>query len=282
MIILNEKTEIQARLETWRRDGERIGVAPTMGALHEGHLSLIDALKSRCDRVVATIFVNPLQFAPSEDFSTYPRDMEGDLAQLRERGCDAVFAPDREALFPNDFSTTVSVGDLRENHCALTRPQFFDGVATIVAKFLMILRPDAAVFGEKDYQQLQVIRRMARDLDMGIEIIGAPIIREPDGLAMSSRNAYLSHDERRAAPALFKTLTWAARESQASKLAWSNITAQAEQRLTRAGYSSLEYFNLVDANTLEVLESPRDEARILAAAWIGKTRLIDNIAVAPL
>lgn len=277
MIICKTKEKLQNILADWRREGLTISAAPTMGALHEGHLSLIDAAKQRADRALATVFVNPLQFGPNEDFETYPRDMEGDLASLKARGCDLVFAPDRSELFAADFSTTISVGGLRENHCAITRPQFFDGVATIVAKLLLTLRPDCAVFGEKDYQQLMVIKRMVRDLDMGVEIVGAPIVREADGLAMSSRNLYLGERERAAAPALFETITWAAAQLVNSGGAWARIRESAIKQIEDAGFSEAEYINLVDAETLELLETADRPARILSAAWLGKTRLIDNV-----
>lgn len=279
MIICKTKGEVKERLAGWRAEGLSVGAAPTMGALHEGHLSLIDVVKTKSDRAVATIFVNPLQFGPNEDLETYPRDLEKDLELLKARGCDLVFTPDRDALFAADFSTNISVGGLRENHCAVARPQFFDGVATIVAKLLLILRPDCAAFGEKDYQQLMVIKRMVRDLDMDVDIIGAPIVRESDGLAMSSRNLYLSDAERKAAPALIESISYAASQLEQGSGEWAPVKASAIKQIEEFGALKTEYVNLVDAETLELLDVADRPARILSAAWFGKTRLIDNVPV---
>ena len=279
MIICKTKPELQQILKKWRREGARIDAVPTMGALHQGHLSLIDTAKEKSDRVAATIFVNPLQFGPNEDFKTYPREMERDLEMLKAEGCDLVFTPDHGELFAPDFSTNISVGGVGEGHCAETRPQVFDGVATIVAKLLMILSPDCAVFGEKDFQQLTVIKRLVRDLDMGIEIIGAPIIRDTDGLAMSSRNQYLTPSERAAASALYETINLAAAKFAEGGAGWQRIHDWAAARILKAGFSKVDYLNMADAQTLEPMDEPDRPARLLAAAWIGRTRLIDNIAV---
>lgn len=279
MIICKTKPEIQEALSECRQAGETIAAAPTMGALHEGHLSLVDVARKTSDRVVATIFVNPLQFGPNEDFDTYPRTVESDLELLKARGCDFAFTPNREDLFPAGFSTKISVAGVGDDHCAVSRPQFFDGVATIVMKLLMILSPDAAVFGEKDYQQLAVIKRLVRDLDIPTEIVGAPTVREADGLAMSSRNQYLNADERKAAPALYKTLTAAALHLQGGNKPWPEIRAAAEKQLLEAGFSSIDYVNFVDALSLAHMETADRSGRLLAAAWIGKTRLIDNVPV---
>jgi pantoate--beta-alanine ligase len=279
MNVVGSKDEIRALVAAWRKAGERVAIVPTMGALHEGHLSLVDVARAHATRVVATIFVNPLQFAPGEDFETYPRDFEGDLSKLKERGCDACFTPERKSLFADDFSTTVSVAGVGENHCSLTRPHFFDGVATIVTKLLMITRPDIAVFGEKDFQQLAVIRRFVRDLDIDVEIIGAPIVREPDGLAMSSRNLYMSESERAAAPALFSALSRAA--DAALDAPWPDICAQVEVDLRAAGFGKIDYINLVARDSLVEIDRADRPARILAAAWMGDTRLIDNVAAGP-
>ena len=279
MLICRTKNEIRDMVSRWRSDGETVGVAPTMGALHEGHLSLIDIAKSHAARTVATIFVNPLQFAPNEDFDAYPRDLGSDLEKLEARGCDVVFAPERAALFADDFSTNISIGGVGENHCAITRPHFFDGVATIVTKLFMIVRPDIAVFGEKDFQQLAVIRRLVRDLDMDIGVIGAPIMREPDGLAMSSRNLYLTPQERTAAPALYKALSQAA--EAATDAQWPAVRARAIETLKGVGFGTVDYINLVDAGSLEEIDHADRPARILAAAWLGRTRLIDNVPAGP-
>ena len=281
MKICRTKSEIQAVLADMRRAGHTIGAVPTMGALHDGHLSLVDIAAGKCDSVVATIFVNPLQFAPHEDFDAYPRSLESDGALLAERGCGVLFAPERAGLFPSDFSTTISVGGVGEKHCAVARPHFFDGVATIVAKLLLILRPDIAVFGEKDYQQLAVIRRMVRDLDIDVGIFGGPTVRESDGLAMSSRNQYLSAGERAIAPALFRTICAAGEKISAPGAKWSEVGAWASNAIIEAGFTSVDYVDFVDAASLENLDAAGPQARILVAARLGETRLIDNIAVAP-
>ncbi len=278
MIIYNTKKEIREALAKCRAAGDQTGAVPTMGALHEGHLSLIETAKALTDRVVATIFVNPLQFGPNEDFDTYPRSVESDLARLEASGCDLVFMPDRAELFPPDFSTKISVAGVGEDHCAISRPQFFDGVATIVTKLLLVLSPDVAVFGEKDYQQLAVIRRLVRDLDIPTSIVGVPTVRQADGLAMSSRNQYLAAAERDAAPALFVTLTRAAEKLQLGH-DWSIVQGWATARLIDAGFSSVDYINYVDASSLAHIDRANRPGRILAAAWIGKTRLIDNVPV---
>ncbi len=280
MIICKTKSELRKTLQEMRDADERIGAVPTMGALHDGHLSLIDKAKGMGGRTVATIFVNPLQFGPNEDFADYPRTMDRDLGLLEAQGCDVVFTPMATDLVPPDFSTKISVAGVGEDHCANSRPQFFDGVATIVTKLLIILSPDFAVFGEKDYQQLMVIARLVRDLDLDVEIIGSPTVREADGLAMSSRNQYLSAEERSIAPILYETLNLAADKIASPGAEWSKIRDWATTRLLSAGFSSVDYLNLVDAQSLSHIAVADRPARLLAAAWIGKTRLIDNIAIA--
>lgn len=279
MQISETKSSIREIVEAWRSAGETAALVPTMGALHEGHLSLIDMAKKNASRVVASVFVNPLQFGPNEDFDTYPRDLEADLEKLKARGCNAVFTPERAALFAEDFSTKISVSGVGENHCAVSRPQFFDGVATIVMKLLMIVKPDVAVFGEKDFQQLAVIRRFVRDLDVDMRILGAPIMREPDGLAMSSRNLYLTAEERAAAPELHRTLLRSA--EAAGEADWPTVRETAIQALQDAGFGKVDYINLVDAASLEEIDRADRPARILAAAWLGRTRLIDNVTAGP-
>lgn len=282
MIICKTKSDVRKTLQGMREAGELVGAAPTMGALHEGHLSLIDKAKAMGACTVATIFVNPLQFGPNEDFDQYPRTKDRDLEMLEARGCDVVFTPAGRDVIPPDFSTKVSVAGVGEDHCTNSRPQFFDGVATIVTKLLNILSPDFAVFGEKDYQQLMVITRLVRDLDLDVEIVGAPTVREIDGLAMSSRNQYLSPQERQAAPALFETINLAAEKIAEPGSSWTGVREWATQRILNAGFSSVDYLNLVDATSLSHLERADRPARLLAAAWIGKTRLIDNIPIAGL
>ena len=279
MIICKTKGEIRAAIKAAKENGATIGAVPTMGALHPGHLSLIETAKKHADQIVATIFVNPLQFGPNEDFESYPRTMDTDLELLKANGTDYVFAPVRSELIADNFSTKISVGGVGEDHCALSRPQFFDGVATIVTKLLMILSPDVAVFGEKDYQQLAVIRRFVRDLDIPTKIVGSPLIREDDGLAMSSRNEYLTPEERALAPKLYATMNEAAEKFIAENGNWPAISEAAMAELLNFGFQKVDYLNMVDAQTLEHIEQPTTPGRLLAAAWMGRTRLIDNIAV---
>ncbi|HEY1559504.1 MAG TPA: pantoate--beta-alanine ligase [Caulobacteraceae bacterium] len=268
-------------LRAWRSGalGFRVALTPTMGALHDGHLSLIRLARIYADVVLASIFVNPTQFGPNEDFHAYPRDEARDLALLADAGCDAVYAPDAKAMYPPGFDTAVSVTAVAAPLEGAFRPRHFVGVATVVAKLMIQASPDFAVFGEKDYQQLQVIRRMALDLDLPVEIIGGPIVREPDGLALSSRNVYLAHSERAAAPALHLALTTAARalaEGEAIEIVEQN----AREHVMTAGFESIDYLEVRHPARLERF-SPgplSGEARILAAARLGCTRLIDNIA----
>ena len=279
MKICRTRAELDAVLTRWRANGDRIGLIPTMGALHDGHLSLVDVARGACDKTIATIFVNPLQFAPHEDFDEYPRNLDGDVGMLKARECDAVFAPASSELFAADFSVSISVAGVGENHCAVARPHFFDGVATIVAKLLLLVRPDVAVFGEKDFQQLAVIRRMVRDLEVGVRILGAPIIRESDGLAMSSRNEYLTAQQRAVAPALYNAITKAAARIAMAEARWGDVAQAAIAEMLNAGFTSVDYVNLVDAKTLVPIDSSQRDARILAAAHIGGIRLIDNVGL---
>ncbi|TAN47164.1 MAG: pantoate--beta-alanine ligase, partial [Rhodospirillales bacterium] len=251
---------------------------PTMGALHEGHLSLLAKAREQADRVVASIFVNPTQFGPNEDFTRYPRQEETDLALLEKAGCDLVYLPTVAAMYPEGFSTAISVAGVSEGLCGACRPGHFSGVATVVAKLLLQGLPDIAVFGEKDYQQLQVIKRLVLDLDIPVRILGAPTLREADGLAKSSRNAYLTPEERRIAPALYKILSDAAKRVQGGEAA-SNACADAVKALIAAGFARADYIEVRDAETLAPVEHPTATARILGAAWLGRTRLIDNLPI---
>ncbi|MBC8020961.1 MAG: pantoate--beta-alanine ligase [Methyloceanibacter sp.] len=270
-------TDLRDRLAPWRKAGERIALVPTMGALHQGHLSLVTLAKSKADRVVASIFVNPLQFGPREDFHRYPRDEVGDLAKLEGAGADLVFAPDKAEMYPQGFSTRVNLGDLTEDLCGAARPNHFDGVATVVTKLLLQCAPDLAVFGEKDYQQLLVIKRLVSDLDIPVEIIGGPIVREEDGLALSSRNAYLSPAERATAPLLYQTVFEVA--ADLSKGRGADDAAHAGRfKLEAAGFR-VDYVAVRDPETLKPLSGPVKQARVLAAVHLGRTRLIDNVAV---
>jgi pantoate--beta-alanine ligase len=256
----------------------KVALVPTMGALHAGHMALVAEAKNHADSVVASIFVNPAQFGEGEDFGRYPRREEQDTAMLREAACDLLWIPSVVDIYPDGFATRVSVAGVSDRWEGEARPGHFDGVATVVAKLLVAVRPDVALFGEKDFQQLAVIRRMVADLGLPAEIIGVPTVREPDGLALSSRNAYLSPDERRRAVALPKAL----RSARESILGGTNVATalrDAKQALVDAGFLKIDYLALVDAATLEPLDAPRDDMRLIAAAVIGTTRLIDNLPV---
>jgi pantoate--beta-alanine ligase len=277
--IVRTVAELRSELAKWRKAGERIALVPTMGALHQGHLSLVALAKEQADRAVVSIFVNPIQFGPREDFHLYPRDEAGDLAKLAAAGADMVFIPDVAEMYPTGFSTRINVGDLTEDLCGAARPNHFDGVATVVAKLLLQCAPDIAIFGEKDYQQLLVIKRMVRDLNLPVEIIGAPIVREKDGLALSSRNAYLSPTERRIAPLLHQTIAEVA-AGLANGRGADDAAEAGRFKLEAAGFR-VNYVAVRDPETLKPLHGPVTEARVLAAAFLGKTRLIDNLAVPP-
>jgi pantoate--beta-alanine ligase len=256
----------------------RVGLVPTMGALHAGHMALVEEAKKRTDTVVASIFVNPAQFGEGEDFGRYPRREAEDVAMLEKARCDLLWAPSVADIYPSGFATTVSVSGVSERWEGEARPGHFAGVATVVAKLLLSVRPDAALFGEKDFQQLAVVRRMVADLGIPVEIVGVPTVREADGLALSSRNAYLSGDERKRAVALPNALK-AARRAILDGSAVSVALQQAKQSLVDAGFLRIDYVALVDEATLEPLDVPGGEMRLIAAAVIGSTRLIDNLAV---
>jgi pantoate--beta-alanine ligase len=249
-----------------------------MGSLHDGHLSLVRMAKRVADHAVVSIFVNPTQFGPNEDFDAYPRDEARDAAMLVEEGASLLWAPDVATMYPGGHSTHIEVAELGADYCGAARPGHFDGVATVVAKLFNQVRPDVAIFGEKDWQQLAIIRRMARDLDFGIDILGAPIARDADGLALSSRNAYLTPDQRAAAPAFPAALN-AAAQAIAGGADIAEMLAKAEAAIVAGGFDSVDYVALADADSLERLSAFRAPARLLAAARIGKTRLIDNLPV---
>ncbi len=271
--------ELRRQVGAWRGAGLRVGFVPTMGYLHEGHLALVRRALALADRVVVSIFVNPTQFGPNEDFERYPRDEEGDLAKLDAEGAHLVYLPTRATMYAPDHATWVTVERLSEGLCSVTRPHFFRGVATVVAKLLNRVQPDVAVFGEKDYQQLLVVRRMVADLDMPVEIVGHPTVRESDGLAMSSRNAYLSPGERRIAPQLYGILSRTAERLAQGAEAAAELEA-ARRALLEAGFDRVDYIELRDAGTLEPLARVTDrEGRLLAAVYLGGTRLIDNVPV---
>ncbi|MBL6953260.1 MAG: pantoate--beta-alanine ligase [Alphaproteobacteria bacterium] len=278
--IVRTVATLRDQVDEWRRAGQRIALVPTMGALHAGHLSLVHQGRETCDRVVATIFVNPAQFGPSEDFATYPRGEADDVTKLEAAGVDLLFAPDVGEMYPENFATNVTVSGITDCLCGLSRPGFFDGVATVVSKLLLQALPDVAVFGDKDYQQLLVIRRVVRDLNIPVDIIGAPTVREQDGLALSSRNAYLGTAERQQAAALFRSLGTAAENIETGRGEPEAETAAALQRLTESGFTKIDYFELRDAETLAPAVNLQRPSRLFAAAWLGATRLIDNVSVA--
>jgi pantoate--beta-alanine ligase len=272
------RSEELARAVAELKRGATLALVPTMGALHAGHMALIEEAKRRADKVAASIFVNPMQFGEDEDLSRYPRQEAEDARMLEEAGCDLLWLPSVEDIYPEGFATRVSVAGVSERWEGEARPGHFDGVATIVAKLLLSVEPDVALFGEKDFQQLAVIRRMIADLNIPVEIIGVPTVRDADGLALSSRNAYLSGDERRRAIALPSALN-AARDAIRGGTPVGNALQQAKQRLVDAGFLRIDYLALVDADTLEPIEQPQENMRLIAAAVIGTTRLIDNIPV---
>jgi pantoate--beta-alanine ligase len=263
-----------------RADGGKIALVPSMGALHAGHMALVAEARRRARHVVASIFVNPRQFGPNEDLALYPRREASDARMLEEEGTAILWAPDAAAMYPEGFATNVSVAGISEGLCGASRPGHFDGVATVVLKLLNQVQPELALFGEKDYQQLAVIRRMARDLDLAVEIASVPTQRDADGLALSSRNAYLTDEEREAARALPRALGEAASAIQRGSSVVEALSA-ARERLARAGFDPIDYVELRDAETLEPRDALSAPARLLAAARIGKTRLIDNLPLAP-
>lgn len=260
----------------WRAAGETVALIPTMGALHEGHLSLVHAGRQRCRRTVATLFVNPKQFNQSADLAAYPRTEAADAEKLTAAGCDLLFAPDVTEMYPDGFVTNVSVRGVGEVLEGSARPGHFDGVATVVSKLLLQALPDLALFGEKDWQQLQVIKRFVADLNIPVTIEGAPTIRDPDGLALSSRNVRLTPEQRATAPLLYKVLLRAA-EAVRAGTAPAEAGAQARRELEAGGFTAIDYVEVRDGASLGPPgDGPR---RILAAAWLGEVRLIDNIAV---
>ncbi len=270
---------LRRRLATWRAAGETIALVPTMGALHDGHLSLLKRAQRKADRTVVSIFVNPGQFAPNEDLDSYPRDPEGDIAKISEAKADLIWAPTVNEMYAQDFSTKVQPGSASAGLETDFRPHFFGGVTTVCCKLFNQVTPDFAMFGEKDYQQLCVIRQMVRDLDMRLKIVGVPTVRGRDGLALSSRNAYLSPIEREIAPSLHATLKGLA-EAAADGRRIGAAETRAKVALVKAGFKSIDYIVVRDAETLGAWQPKTSRpGRALVAAWLGKTRLIDNIAV---
>ncbi|WP_106746548.1 pantoate--beta-alanine ligase [Yoonia maritima] len=280
MIAPIERTLAALRAQTavWRKAGEIIGVVPTMGALHQGHLSLARAARAACDRVIVTIFVNPKQFNNPDDLENYPRTENDDARKLESIGVDLIYVPSADQIYPEGFATSVTVSGLTDMLCGATRPGHFDGVATVVPKLFLQTSADKAFFGEKDYQQLQVVRRLAADLDIPIEVVGCPTIREEDGLAMSSRNLLLSDRSRIHAPVLAEVMN-DLRDQLLAGAAMSDIEADARARLLAVGFNDIDYLELRDGGDLSLLDKTKPDARLFAAAWLAGVRLIDNIAV---
>ncbi len=276
MRVVRSVAELQAWSDRIRCEGRRVALVPTMGALHQGHLSLVEVAAQRADRVVVSIFVNPTQFGPGEDFEIYPRDLEGDCEKLRRSPCDLVFAPPVDEMYPGGAATWVDVDGLTEGLCGRDRPGHFRGVTTVVSRLLHAAKPHVAVFGEKDYQQLAVLRRMARDLLMDVQIVGAPIVREPDGLAMSSRNENLSRDERLQARALFAALGEARRLVAAGELRAPALIDAVRRRIGKEPLARIEYVELVHADSLQPVAEMLDRALLAVAVRFERTRLIDN------
>jgi len=276
MEVITRVAEMQARARQWRQEGKQVGFVPTMGYFHQGHLSLIRRAVQENDLAVVSVYVNPTQFGPQEDFHRYPRDLERDIRLAEEEGVHVLFAPSDAEMYPQGYQTYVEVTELTQGLCGARRPGHFRGVATVVAKLFHIVQPTRAYFGEKDYQQLRVVERMVRDLNLGVEIVPMPIVRESDGLAMSSRNVYLSPEERRAATVLYRAWKaaqeWVAQgERDAPRLREKVVRFIEAEPLAR-----VDYVEIVDPLTLEPLERLEGEARLMLAAFVGSTRLIDN------
>jgi pantoate--beta-alanine ligase len=277
--IVRRVADLRAEIAKWRRDGKTVAMVPTMGALHDGHISLLQVARRRADRVVASIFVNPKQFGPGEDLSKYPRQEPKDVEKLVQARCDLLYAPQVDEIYPEGFATTVHVARITESLCGAARPGHFDGVATVVTKLLLQALPDFAVFGEKDYQQLLTIKRFVADLDIPVEIVGAETVREPDGLAMSSRNAYLTEEERTLAKQFPWVLSALAIEISKRPDDFKRRVENARKLLLDSGIDKVDYLDVRDAATLEPLDKIDRPARVFGAVFLGKTRLIDNMPV---
>lgn len=278
--IVRTLAELRATVAEWRREGARVAVVPTMGALHEGHFSLVRAALLQADRVIVTLFVNPKQFNSAADLAAYPRTEHEDAARLAPLGAHMLYAPDADQVYPEGFATNISVSGVSEGLCGAFRPGHFDGVATVVAKLFLQTGADLAFFGEKDFQQLHVVRRMARDLDIPIGIVGCPTVREADGLALSSRNVRLSQAQRAVAPRLADILFDAAARLAVGAAVATTLDA-AQAAILAAGYAEVEYLALRAEDDLSPLDRADRPARLLAAAWLGEVRLIDNVPVRP-
>jgi pantoate--beta-alanine ligase len=271
--------EMRAALRSQRHSRERLGLVPTMGALHEGHLSLVRAAKAQCDAVASTIFVNPTQFGPNEDFAKYPRSFDRDRVLLEKEEVDVLFAPSVEEMYPTGATTYVIVEGFSERLCGKSRPGHFRGVTTIVSKLFNVIGPDVAFFGQKDAAQVAIIRRMVRNLNIPVEIIACPIVREPDGLAMSSRNAYLDPQQRKAALVLHRSLVRVEALYKQGERDARRLTAAGNQILGQEPSARLDYLEIVDPDTLEAVNSIENPALVAIAAFVGATRLIDNVVL---
>lgn len=281
MIIAETIEEVRAQVREWKKQGLKVGLVPTMGYLHEGHASLVRESARRCDRTVASVFVNPTQFAPNEDLATYPRDFARDCEILEREGCDMVFHPSVEEMYPEGFATYVEIqSEMPKQLCGKTRPIHFRGVCTVVCKLFHIAEPDMAFFGEKDAQQLAIVRRMVRDLSMGVEIVGCPIVREADGLAKSSRNAYLNEEERRAALVLSKAVSLGKKMIEEGERDASKVVAAMRALAEAEPLARVDYVSAVDGSTMMPVEKITDGVLVALAVYIGKTRLIDNFTAA--
>lgn len=277
MKISGTLTDIRTQIDEWKKAGETIGLVPTMGALHEGHASLMDAAKKQCDRIVVSIFVNPLQFGPDEDFENYPRNIEQDACLCAEKGVDLVFHPSDQEMYGQNFNTYVVMETLTDTLCGKSRPGHFRGVCTVVSKLFNIINPDYAFFGQKDAQQLAIIKRMTNDLDMRVKIVGCPIIREKDGLAKSSRNAYLTPEERRSALVLSRAIFEADRLIKQGETASEIIADHMREIILSESKASIDYLEIVDIKNLQHIDLIGDSVLIAIAVYIGTTRLIDNV-----
>lgn len=278
MQIIRTKEELRAVASALKLQGKKIGFAPTMGALHAGHLSLIDIAKAKSDIVVVSIFVNPAQFAPHEDFDKYPRTEQSDLERLKAASVDIAYLPTRSEIYSENHALKIAVGAIGQELEGIARPHFFDGVALVVNKLFMQVQPDVAVFGEKDFQQLVIIKKLVQDFDIPVEVIGAPIMREEDGLAMSSRNIYLSADKRAVAANLYKTLL-AVKERLLSDKGVAEALAWGREELIKSGFEAVDYLELRSAKDLSNLTNIQEPARLLAVARLCGVRLLDNISI---
>ncbi|MBW1996962.1 MAG: pantoate--beta-alanine ligase [Deltaproteobacteria bacterium] len=279
MEVIESCKSVQEKSESFRRKGHTIALVPTMGFFHQGHIELMKVGRKHSDKLIVSIFVNPMQFGPAEDFETYPRDLDGDLAKAREIGVDVVFAPSVGEMYPEGFQTKVVVEKVTRNLCGKSRPGHFDGVATVVAKLFHLTKPHLAIFGQKDYQQLTVISRMVKDLSMDVQIIGLRTVREPDGLAMSSRNSYLSPEERKSALCLKKSLNLAHRMFQEGETDAREIRSAMEKLIREHPFTEIEYVSVCNPVTLEEIDRAGKDSLVALAVKVGTTRLIDNCII---